>query len=76
MHFKKDKIRSQDLYMDLTDIGSQSMPSYAKRVARITGDPAAKNQLSTHKRELSKLIKQEDEKLERTISRLRNKISN
>lgn len=73
LHFKKDKIRSQALYMDLTDIGSQSMPSYAKRVARITGDPAAKDQLSTHKKDLASLIRQEDEKLTRAILKQKKK---
>lgn len=66
-HFNKDKIRSRALYVDLTDMGAQSMPSYAKRVSKVTGDFSAKRQLRNHKIKLSKLINSENEKLNRTI---------
>lgn len=59
-HFKKDSIRSQKLYVDLTDIGSQSMPSYAKRVSQITGDNASTKQVGNHKKVLKKLIEEQD----------------
>lgn len=64
-HFKKDKIHSKALYLDLTDIGSQSMPSYAKRVSSITGDKSAFKQVNTHKRKLGELIKAQNELLEK-----------
>lgn len=63
--FKKDKIRSKRLYLDLTDIGPQSMPSYAKRASKITGDTAIAKQLSMHKRELTKLVLDENEKIKK-----------
>lgn len=61
--FKKDKIRSKKLYQKLTDIGSQSMPAYARRASKITGDKTAIKQLSTHKRELKKLIDIQNKKM-------------
>ncbi len=62
-HFKKDKIRSKTLYWKLTDIGPQSMPKYATKVSKITGDPAAKRQVNSHKKMLKNLIIEENKKL-------------
>jgi RNA-directed DNA polymerase len=62
-YFKKDKIRSKSLYWKLTDIGLQSMPNYAAKVSKITGDPTAKKQVNSHKKMLKNLILEENKKL-------------
>ena len=61
--FKKDKIRSKSLYRDLTDIGSRSMPAYAKRAAKELGDQTTIKQLKTHRQKLTAYIKEQDEVL-------------
>jgi RNA-directed DNA polymerase len=55
-YFKKKKIRSKKLFRDLTDIGTQSMPSYARRAAKIMKDNTLKNQIKGNREKLKNMI--------------------